>query len=377
MAIVEAKQPVHSAGHRCATLNWLGAFRRLGWDIWIIENIRAEKCVDQTGVPCPPERSINRQAWDEFSRLFGFDGRSTLFVDGKATGSADFRSFTRGADLFLNYSGQFNRLELVEDVKVKAYLDVDPGYLQVWVHAYGCKMNFTGHDAFITIGALMGRSGCRVPDCGLEWIATLPPAPDTMFQRAPAAPMPRAWSTVAHWYSGTEIAYDGITLRPKHTNFELLRDLPGLITSPVEVASDMQPGWGDYVSFRNAGWSFRDVSDVCASIENYRDFIVSSAGELGVPKGGYVALQSGWMSDRSMVYLANGRPVITLDTGWTQLVGEHAGLRVFSSAPEAARCIREIELDYDEACASARQLAETVFSGKKIVASLLSRLGLC
>jgi hypothetical protein len=140
MAIVEAKQPIHAAGHRCATLNWLCAFRRLGWDIWIIEDIRAEKCVDQNGAPCPPERSINRKAWDEFSRLFGFDGRSTLFVDGKANGSADFHSFARDADLFLNYSGRFNRLELVEDVKVKAYLDVDPGYLQVWVLAYGWSM---------------------------------------------------------------------------------------------------------------------------------------------------------------------------------------------------------------------------------------------
>jgi hypothetical protein len=197
-----------------------------------------------------------------------------------------------------------------------------------------------------------------------------------MFQLAPVAPGPHAWSTVAHWYSGNEIAFDGITLRPKSTNFELLRDLPSLITSPVEVACDMQPGWSDYTAFRNAGWRFRDVAEVCASIENYRNFIVSSAGELGVPKGGYVAMQSGWVSDRSMVYLANGRPVITMDTGWTQLVGEHAGLRAFSSAADAARCIREIQSDYGEACASARKLAETVFSGEKIVAALLARLGL-
>jgi hypothetical protein len=55
--------------------------------------------------------------------------------------------------------------------------------------------------------------------------------------------------------------------------------------------------------------------DVCAgwstsfTPEAYRDFIIDSRAELSVAKQGYVAMRSGWFSDRSACYLAAGRPV--------------------------------------------------------------------
>jgi hypothetical protein len=144
----------------------------------------------------------------------------------------------------------------------------------------------------------------------------------------------------------------------------------------VEVACDLQPDWPDTQKFQQSGWRFRGVAEVCATVSSYRNFIAESAGELGVAKGGYVAAHTGWMSDRSMVYLASGRPVVTMDTGWTQLVGEHPGLRAFTTPAGAAQCIEEIESDYETACTSARHLAETVFAEEKIVGQLLARMGL-
>ncbi|MGH8048055.1 MAG: hypothetical protein ACREKL_12505 [Chthoniobacterales bacterium] len=376
MAIVEARMPLHSAGHRCATLNWLEAFRQLGWDIWIVEDIAAADCVDEAGIPCPPALSINRRAWAEFARLFGFEGRETLFIDGRSPQTAEFCRFARDADLFLNYSGQFHPLDLLDGIRTKAYLDVDPAYTQVWAAGYDCDMNFDGHDQFVTLGAAAGAPDCLMPMCGRDWIPTLPPAPVTLFNSAPPATGVRPWTTVAHWYSGERADLGDLELLPKSDSFLEIIDLPARASVPIIVASDLRPDWPDFAPFTAAGWQLPRVNEVCATLESYRAFITSSAGELGVAKRGYITARTGWMSDRSMVYLSHGRPVIAMDTGWTALVGEHPGLRAFATTDDALRLMREIEADYDAACASARRVAEEIFAGKKIVAQLLERLEL-
>lgn len=374
LAIVEAKCPRHAAGHRCATLGWLEAFRQLGWETWIVEDLASAACTDEAGRPCEPAASIQVAAWRDFVHRFGCASRETLFLDGAAPGGNRFHDFAHGADLFLNYSGQFHALGLVEGVATKAYLDVDPGYTQVWAADYGCDMNFDGHDAFVTVGATFDAPGHPIPTCGRTWLPTFPPASVSLFTPQPPAAAPRPWTTVAHWYAGSEIATGGLALHPKRANFERFIDLPGRLASPVAVACDLQPEWDDYRAFQARGWQFRDVGEVCATHESYVDFIRASAGELGIAKGGYVAAGTGWMSDRSMVYLASGRPVVAMDTGWAALVGEHPGLRAFTTPDEAVRAIELIEADYPAACASARRLAEDVFAGEKIVGALLDRL---
>ena len=51
-------------------------------------------------------------------------------------------------------------------------------------------------------------------------------------------------------------------------------------------------------------------------MDAYRDFIAQSRGEFTVAKDIYVRPNSGWFSDRSVCYLAAGRPVVTMRTGF-------------------------------------------------------------
>ena len=376
MGIVEAKCPVNFAGHQCATLGWLEGFRKLGWDIWIVEEMRSEQCTDAAGKICPPEESIHVAAWRRFAEQFGFVGRETLFIDGKSPRVGEFRDFARGADLFLNYSGQFHGLHHLDEVRSKAYLDVDPGYTQVWADGYDCDMNFDGHDHFVSVGVAMGSAACPVPTCGREWIPTPPPASVSFFSAMPPAGPGSPWTTVGHWYAGYEVHLDGEVMMRKRESFRQIEELPRLVRSPVVVACDMQPDWEDCAPFGDRGWQFRSVSEVCASMRDYRAFIGGSTGEIGVPKAGYVTTRAGWMSDRSMVYLASGRPVVAMDTGWKAVMGEFPGLRAFSNVEEAARCIREIEADYESACRSARHIAETIFADHLVVGRVLERMGI-
>ena len=55
--------------------------------------------------------------------------------------------------------------------------------------------------------------------------------------------------------------------------------------------------------------------DVTISYDSFVDYVASSLGEFAVCKQVFVALHTGWFSDRSAAYLASGRPVVLQDTG--------------------------------------------------------------
>ena len=60
----------------------------------------------------------------------------------------------------------------------------------------------------------------------------------------------------------------------------------------------------------------RHALDFSTSLDGYRDYIRASRGEFTVAKDQNVRLRTGWFSDRSATYLASGRPVVTQDTGF-------------------------------------------------------------
>ena len=62
---------------------------------------------------------------------------------------------------------------VLEAAPVRIFLDIDPGFGQMW-RALGLHDMFAGHDAFVTIGEQIGRPGCTIPTCGLDWITHAP-----------------------------------------------------------------------------------------------------------------------------------------------------------------------------------------------------------
>ena len=72
-----------------------------------------------------------------------------------------------------------------------------------------------------------------------------------------------------------------------------------------------------------------DPACVADSPDRYRAFIQGSKGEIGVAKSGYTAARCGWFSDRSVCYLASGRPVVAQETGFSQFVPTGEGLFAF------------------------------------------------
>ena len=375
MGVVTARCPRAFAGHHCSIMNWALGFRELGWDVWVVEHVDSHELEP----PDSPDRaSPQEEFWKKSVQEFGFENRECLIVSGRSPQLEAFREFAAEADLFLNYSGQFKRLDLLGPRTRKAYLDVDPGFTQLWVEVCGSDMNFDGHDVFLTVGTTMNRPGTLVPKVGRDWIPVrLPVVADYWRQRlGPVADISAdaPWTTIAHWYGYPEMQWQGRRYAGKRESLVEMKDLPGLVGTTCTIATDMTPDWDDYAVFREAGWNFSSSAAVSDDIPSYLRFIAGSRGEIGIAKEGYVVSRAGWMSDRSVVYLALGKPVVLHDTGWPQDLTPAPGLLAFTGPKDCAAAIAQIEADYETHAAGARHLAETVHSPRSVILPLVEKI---
>jgi hypothetical protein len=117
-----------------------------------------------------------------------------------------------------------------------------------------------------------------------------------------------------------------------------------------------------------------DPRQVAGGAATYRRYIQESMGEVMVAKNMYVQTQGGWFSDRSVCYLASGKPVVAQDTGWTRNHPAGEGLQSFSTLDEAAAALQEVHGDYRRHAAAARGLAEAEFASGPVLERLAARV---
>ena len=356
-------------------MHWALGFRELGWDVWIAEHLNSEE-VEQ---PASPDRaSPQEEFWNSVVEEFDFASRNCLLIEGDSPRLEAFREFARGADLFINFAGHFRHFELFGSQTVKAYLDVDPGFTQLWVEVFNSDMNLEGHDVFLTVGATVNLPDVLLPTLGREWIPVLPPVVPRYWRRKlgaiPDVAANAPWTTIGHWYGYPALEWRGRRYGGKRESLVEMKLLPKEVPRPCMIATDLAPDWYDYGPFAEAGWRFIPASEVCRSVSSYLRFIAASRGEIGIAKEGYVVSRCGWMSDRSVVYLALGRPVALQDTGWTRVVAPAEGMLAFHNVQDCAQVIESIEGNYQTHCRAARTLADTMFSARGTLEPLLEKI---
>jgi hypothetical protein len=99
-------------------------------------------------------------------------------------------------------------------------------------------------------------------------------------------------------------------------------------------------------------------------------------GEFTVAREQYVKPRTGWFSDRSVCYLAAGRPVVTQETGFSSYVPCGEGLFAFSTMEEAARSLNAIGADYPLHAAAAGSIAREYFDAAVVVRGMMAKIGL-
>lgn len=263
-----------------------------------------------------------------------------------------------------------------DEFALKVLYDIDPGMLQLWATQWG--MGVGEHDVYVTIGQSIGAPPCRVPTLGVHWhrfwpIVHLPSWPR---QEAPGA----RWTTVTQWWNGNQ-GYDLIEgelyEHNKRTSFIEYLDMPRRVGLELELAANITPGEvEDRAALAKAGWRLVSPHAVAGSPLDYRAYVQASRGEFSCAKPSVIKASPGWISDRTICYLASGRPAVTQAAGAERHLPRTRGLHFFASPEEAAEALRAVEADYEHACREARALAEEYFSTRVVIPRLLRLLGL-
>ncbi|MDQ3678044.1 MAG: hypothetical protein M3401_14820 [Actinomycetota bacterium] len=370
-------QKPHQAGHSWQFLQYLLGFRRLGWDVLFVDRLEDGLCRDADGRRCPPESSVNLRYVDALMREFELDGAWSVVLDGgRHAGLPRERvlEHVRDSELLLNVMGFLADDELLGAARRRVFLDTDPGFGQMW-RDLGLVDIFAGHDAHVTIGERIGREGCTIPTCGLDWITTPQPV---VLEGWPVAPPParETFTTIGRWRGAYgPIDHGGRRYGLRVHEFRRFADLPRACGGSFELALDIDPSeTADRKLLADGGWSLVDPARAAATPRSYRDYIAASAAEFMVAKGIYVDSASGWFSERSICYLASGRPVLAQDTGLGDLYPLGEGLLTFSTLDEAVAGVEAIRSDHARHARAARAIAVERFDSDRVLGRLLERL---
>jgi hypothetical protein len=361
-------------------LQYLLGFRRLGYDVLYVDALEADSFVDEQGLACPLEESWAVRYMRQVMSAFELQNSYSLLFDGGARHIGLSRNEVvdrvRGAECLINVMGFLRDKEILAAARRKIFLDIDPGFGQMW-RELGLADIFAGHDAYVTVGTNVGRSGCTVPTCDLNWISTLPPV---VLDKWPMiAPQEGGQFTSVVTWRGVfgPIEFQGSSYGLRVHEFRKFIELPRRTAQPFELALDIHPSeTADLAALTQNGWQLVDPASVTRTPHDYQTYIQASKAEFGVAKNLYVKTRGGWISDRTVCYLASGKPVLIQDTGIRELLPVGEGVLLFSNFDEAADGVEKICRDYDEHCQSARQVAEQYFDSDKVLSRLLMNLGI-
>lgn len=364
-------------GAAWAVLQYVLGLRRLGHEVYFMEPI-PEAALQPAGLPLAASEQAS--CMERIAESFALEGKAALLVpETRQTVGLPYRELVavaERADLVVNLSGCLRDEEILGRVPIRLYLDLDPGFTQLWHRSGGLDVGLDGHTHFATVGLALGDPTCPVPTCGREWVGTLQPV---VLEEWPAAgPVERrAFTSVANWRSYGSIEHKGVFYGQKAHAFRELADLPSRAHARFELALAIHPDeTEDLALLRRGGWGVVDPLEAAGTPERYRAFVAGSKAEIGVAKSGYVAARCGWFSDRSACYLASGRPVVAQDTGFAPFLPTGVGLLVFQDRDEAVVAVEEVERDYDLHAAAARRIAEEHFASDRVLGALLGRVGL-
>lgn len=358
-----------NGGASWTRLSWAGGLRQLGFDVHFVEQL-------SPGAP--------RGAVDYFRDVMtacGLGESSTLLrADGTTAWGlslAELSELSAGAVLLLNISGHLRRPQVTDRVPVRVFIDLDPGFTQIW-DASNQGGNVEDHDFWFTVGENVGATDCLIPTNGRPWRPIRQPV---VLDDWPATPAPASgalrFTTVGSWRGAYgPVEHAGRTFGVKAHQFRRFLPLPQRAPGSYELALEIHPADDkDRIALEEHGWLLADVHLAAGDPSAFRRYVQESGAEFSVAQSMYVETLSGWFSDRTVRYLASGRPALVQDTGFSRVYPTGEGLVAFTSLGDAVAGARTILADYDGHCRAARALAEEWFAADRVLGRLCEEVG--
>jgi hypothetical protein len=368
-------------GNLSWVLQYLLGFHALGHDVYVVEKSGYEhSCFDPDRNEMTDDCSYGVHAVHELLSRFDLGDR-WCYIDAAGAyhglGRERVQELFDSCDLFIEMAHTHEAWhDESAQAELRVVVDADPGFGQIWfderMQAATLSPAFD-YDAYFTMGRNVGTPSSSSPTGGLRWRPLLPPVATELFSSSPPAEG-SVFTTVMNWRSYADAEYGGRTYGHKALEFEAFASLPRLTTTPLEIALSGRDV--PRARLERLGWRVRDGRLVTSTFDDYVSYIRSSKGEFTVCKNGFVAMQTGWFSERSAVYLANGRPVVMQDTGFSSHLPCGRGLFAVRDVDEAAEAIARIDADYEEHARGAREIAEEFLSARKVLGGMLTELGI-
>ncbi len=364
------------AGVVWQALHYLVGLRQLGHDVYYVEDSGAPP-YDPRVKSIVEDPTYNVSCLQQTLERFGFGERWVYWDMASDTYFGHSRAQLDGwyekADIILNLCGaSWPRADRRRGGPL-VYIQTDPVYEQILASQGDQRMTemLSAHDLRFTYGENLGSADCPIPLGGFTWKTTRPPVVLDLWEPR-IDPSCRYFTTVATWHNkGKDITFQGEKyVWSKHVNFLKYLELPQRTPQAFELAVET----GDEAirsELTSLGWRLAQAAERSATVEGYQEYIYASRGEFTVAKDIYARPRSGWFSDRTVCYLAAGKPVVTQETGFSKFVPVGRGLFSFSNMDEAVAAFAAINADYPLHARAAREVAEQYFGAETILRKLL------
>jgi hypothetical protein len=361
-------------GRTWSKLHYLMGLSRLGHEVFYVEDSDDyPSCYDPVRdvVGCDATYGL-RFAEDNFGRI-GMGGR-WAYYDAHQTRwlgpCADhILDICASADVVINLCGINPLRPWLLEIPARIYIDQDPAFTQIRHLTSEAAREFARqHTAFFSFGETFGKPQSSIPDDGFPWQPTRQPVLIDAVRFTPGPPN-GTLTTVMLWDSYPSREYNGIHYGMKSDSFAPYMDLPTRSDESFELAigSPTTPR----ERLRRHGWALRDSREPTRDPRSYQDYISQSKAEFSVAKHGYVISHSGWFSERSLAYLASGRPVLTQETGFSDWLDVDAGVLPFTKPIEVLDQLTRLNARYEVHCRAAREVAASYFNAQEVLSRLL------
>lgn len=369
-------------GHIWLIVHYLLGFQRLGYEAYYVE---AHGSTPRELMDHPTDDSSAKASEfiDRILRRFDFGDHwafHALHDDGCCFGMTELqlRELYRSAELIINlHGGTVPSAEHIATGRL-VHLETDPVTWEIRLHNGDPKAQalMEPHRAFFTWGLNYGHSDCKVPlPERFHFQTTFPPVVLDLWQTDSGGPC-ETFTTVGNWRQEGDLKYQGeVYSWSKHHEFLKFLDLPSCTSQAFELTL-ASCGDEDQRLLERHGWRVRLADGVSSDLDDYRRYITGSRGEFTVAKDQNVRLRSGWFSERSAQYLAAGKPVITQETGFSNVLPTGRGLFGFSNLEEIVHAIDLINTDYAAHSRAAREIAQEYFSAESVLSKLIENVGL-
>jgi hypothetical protein len=358
-------------GQAWASLQYLLGFRALGHEVYYLEDCGESSWVyNWEKGEWTTELDYPASYVRDCLEPFGFENRWIYRTNEGSVGMSliEFLNVCADADLLIMRAVPLWvwRKEY-ESPKRRVFIDVDPGFTQISIASgdKGISEGIARCERKFTIAQRISESDCKIPKAGGPWLKTLPPV---FLNEWPVVQgEAKHFTSIMRWQGFREANFNGASYGQRDKEFPKFIELPNMTSQSFEIAlMGIKPE-----HLAKHGWGVAPGEMISKTPFSYREFIQQSRGEFSVPKHGYVESKGGWFSDRSVCYLASGKPVLIEETGLSGWMPTGEGVVTFHDATTARMGVEQINSDYKNQCRAARSLAESIFSTQRVLPALL------